>query len=123
MNTNIKTTNVTLSPHISNYVEKRIKKVSKFLKFDDSVQCDMELARTTSHHNKGDVFRAEIHLVGANKNIYASSEKDDLYSAIDEVQNEVMRELSNKKEKRLSLIRRGGSQIKSIVKGLWPWRK
>lgn len=123
MNINLKATNISLSPAISEYVDKRLKKVSKIVGPDPSVQCDIELARTTDHHQKGEIFRAEIHIVGASKDIYASSEKEDLYAAIDDVRDEVLRELKTKKEKQISLIRRGGARMKAMIKGLWPWGK
>ncbi len=123
MNINIKATNITLTPSISNYTEKRLNKISRLLKGDQSVKCDVEVGRTTEHHYKGDVFRAEIHIVGNNKNIYASSEQPDLYAAIDIVRDEILREIKSKREKRISFVRRGGARMKAMLKGLWPWRK
>jgi ribosomal subunit interface protein len=122
MNINIKTTQITSTPAISEYVNKRLEKIGKIIGDDPSVQCDIELARTTSHHNKGDIFKAEIHIVGAGKNLYASAEKEDLYTAIDVVQGDIVRELTAHKEKHISLVRRGGAHVKSIMKGLWPWK-
>lgn len=122
MNTNIKTTGITLTPAISDYTKKRLEKVSVFLEKDPSIQCDVELGRISAHHQKGEVFRAEVHLVGSAKNIYVSAEKDDLYSAIDAVKDEVLREIKSDKGKKVSLIRRSGLRIKNIVKGLWPWK-
>lgn len=123
MNINLKGTNVSLSKSISDYVDKRLAKMGKILGRDESVQCDVELARTTGHHQKGEIFRAEVHIVGKGRNIYASAEREDMYSAIDGVRDEVMRELQSGKAKRLSFVRRGGARVKAMVKGLWPWGK
>lgn len=123
MNINIKTTAVTLSSSISEYVTKRLEKVSKLMADDPTTQCDIELARTTEHHNKGDIFKAEVHIVATGKNYYASSEKDDLYTAIDAVRDDIIREITAGKGKRISLIRRSGARVKNMVKGLWPWGK
>lgn len=121
MNINIKTTNITLTEAISEYVSKRMKKVEKLLAYDPTVKCDVELAKTTEHHNKGDIFRAEIHIVGVEKNVYVSAEREDLYSAIDAVRDEVLQELRVKKEKSISFIRRSGARVKAMAKGLWPF--
>lgn len=121
MNINIKTTGITLTDAISAYVTKRLDKIAKLTDTDPTVQCDLELARTTAHHNKGDIFRAEIHLVGTGMNIYTSVERTDLYAAIDEVRDGVLRELKAGKDKYTSHIRRGGAKIKSMMKGMWPW--
>ncbi len=123
MNINIKTTNITLTPSISEYTNKRLTKISEILAHDPTVQCDVELARTTAHHNKGEIFKAEIHIVGVAKNAYASSEKGDLYSAIDGVRDEIMQELRAGKGKKVSLVRRSGVLVKNALKGLWPWGK
>ncbi len=119
MNTNIKATNITLTPAIQEYVDKRLEKIKNILANDPSAQCDVELARVTNHHKKGDIFKAELHIVGREKNFYASIENEDLYSAIDLARDEIFREVTSGKERRASLIRRGGAKIKSIVKGLW----
>ncbi len=121
MNTNIKTTGITLTESISDYVSKRFEKISKLLSDDSSVQCDIELGRTTAHHHKGDVFRCEIHIVGAGLNIYNQAEKEDLYAAIDEVRDGALRELTAGKKKQMSRIREGGAKVKAMMKGMWPW--
>lgn len=121
MTTNIKTTNISLTPAISEYTAKRLEKIEKLLSADPTVQCDVELGRATNHHQKGEVFRAEIHIVGVGTNAYASCEKEDLFSAIDFVRDEIVRELSSGKGKKISLVRRSGARVKSMIKGLWPW--
>ena len=123
MNINIKTTAISLTPAISGYTNKRLEKVQTLLANDPSAKCDIELGKTTEHHQKGEIFRAEIHIVGANKNIYASSEESDLYAAIDIVRDQVVLELTSEKGKRITVLRRGGAKVKNIIKGLWPWNK
>jgi len=123
MNINIKMTGgITLTPAISEYINKRLEKVSKLLELDSVAQCNIELGRTTGHHNKGDIFRAEIHIVGSHKNIYASSEQSDLYAAIDVARDDVARKLTCSKEKYTARVRRGGARVKAMMKGLWPWK-
>jgi ribosomal subunit interface protein len=121
MNTKIKTTGITLTPSISEYTDKRLLKVSKIVGGDPSVICDVELAKTTAHHKNGEIFRAEVHIVGKGKDVYASAEDEDLYAAIDAVRDEVVRELRAGHGKRLAFIRKGGAQMKAMMKGLWPW--
>jgi putative sigma-54 modulation protein len=123
MNINIKTTAITLTPAISEYTNKRLDKIQSLLANDPSAICDIELAKTTGHHNKGEIFRAEIHIVGAGKNVYASTEESDLYAAIDIVRDQVISELTSEKGKRLKILRRGGAKVKNIIRGLWPWNK
>ncbi len=118
MNINIKTTNISLTEAISDYTGKRLESVKQFLANDTTAKCDVELGRTTTHHRNGDIFRAEIHIVGKDKDLYASAEEADLYKAIDIVRDEILREVRTSKEKKISLIRRGGAKIKSMLRGL-----
>jgi ribosomal subunit interface protein len=121
MNINVKGTGISLTPSISDYADKRLASVAKILGGDPSFICDLELAKTSSHHNKGDIFRAEIHIVGKGKDLYAATEDQDLYTAIDGMRDEILRELKASKGKRLSFIRRGGTRVKEMMKGMWPF--
>jgi ribosomal subunit interface protein len=117
MNINIKTTNITLTEAISDYTSKRLDAITQLLKDDPTVRFDVELAKTSNHHKNGDIFRAEILVVGKNKDLYAASEEEDLYKAIDMVRDEMLREVRQGKEKKISIIRRGGAKLKEIIKG------
>ena len=121
MNIRVKATNLSLNPAISSYLEKRLAKIGKLMSRDPSVVCDVELSRTTDHHQKGDVFRAEIHIVGRGLDAYAASLNEDLHLAICDVRDEIVKEIRGGKKKRRSLIRRSGARVKAMVKGLWPW--
>ena len=123
MNIKIKATALSLTPAISEYADKRLTKISKMIGGDPSFICDLELAKTSAHHKSGDIFRAEIHIVGKGKDLYASAEDQDLYTAIDAMRDEIIRELKASKGKQLSFMRRSGAQVKSMMKGMWPWGK
>ena len=122
MNINIKTIGISLTPSISEYINKRMESAKRFLENDPSAICNFEVGKTTQHHKRGDIFRAEAHIVAAKRDIYAESEQSDLYTAIDAVRDEVMHRLTSDKGKRLSRIRRGGTAVKNMIKGLWPWK-
>lgn len=122
MNINIKTLGITLTPSISDYIEKRFESVKKLMESDPSATCSFEVGKTSKHHKHGDVFRAEAHIVAARRDIYVENESGDLYAAVDAVRDEVMRRLSSDKGKRLSRIRRGGTVVKNMIKGLWKVR-
>ena len=98
---------------------------------DDSVFATVELAKTTASHKSGDLFRSEIGFYYSNKDFYVASEKEDLYAAIDEMRDEIIREVTKIKGKTETIFRRGARNLKNIVKGLdprglknfRPWRK
>ena len=114
---NIKGTGVGITPEISNYLNKRLRKIEKFLPRDrDSFIIDVELGKTTNHHQAGDIFRAEINIHIGNRTFRAVSEQPDLFSAIDDMKDEIRRELYSHKEKSISLIRRSGLKIKNLFR-------
>ena len=122
MNINTKTNNILLTPQITSHLDKRLEKISRFVGEDSSIVCDVGLSRTTDHHNKGDVFLAEIHIVGHKHNVFASSEKSDLYSSIDEATDETLHSLTSSRKKYIAMARRGGAKVKDMLKGMWPRR-
>lgn len=110
-----------LTPVIIEYTEKRLSSLSKFIKNDATV-CTVELIKTTNHHKSGDIFKAEGSMNIYGEDIYAVSEKEDLYQAVDELRDELERILSSRKDKKITLYRRGAQKIKSMMKGIRPFR-
>jgi ribosomal subunit interface protein len=121
MKHNIKTTNIFLTPAITDYVDKRLLHLDKFISPEDreTVMCYADIGKTTKHHKSGDVFKAEFTIHIGGKTLRAVSEKDDLYAAIDAVNDEMANEIKSFKNKRMSLIKRGRAKIKSILKGFY----
>ena len=107
-----------MTPAISEYIDKHLDSVKKFLESDPTAKCDLEIAKTTNHHKNGDIFKAEMHIVAKDQNIYTSVEKDDLYAAIDILKGEVIRKLKSEKSKQRSFLRKGGAKIKDLLKGI-----
>jgi len=122
INTKIKATEIVLTPEISDYLDKRLSALEKFVDgSDDANICFVELARTTSHHKTGDVFKAELTLHLGGQTFRAVSEVSDLHSAIDLAKDELLHELRANKTKQISLFRRSGRQLKNLIKGLGNW--
>ncbi len=119
MNINIKATNMDLTSAIRDYVENKIGNLEKFIsKYGDNAQVQVEVGKTTQHHQKGDVFRTEINisLAGNSYQFRAESETDDLYASIDLAKDELERELVSFKGKREAIYRRGAKTLKSLLK-------
>ena len=118
MKINIKATNLELTPDINDYVSKKIDGLEKFIDYaDSSVQAWVEIGVTTRHHQHGDIYRAEIqlHIPHEKKGVRAVSEKDALYAAIDEARDEIKRELSKIKGRKISLARKGARMFKKLI--------
>lgn len=116
--TKIKATNTTLTPAIISYVESKLSKsaLGKFSGHTKILDVNVEIGKTTEHHNHGEIFRAEINVSVKGRVLRASSDKEDMYSAIDDVHNEIVEILRDTKEKKDALWRRGARSIKNILR-------
>ena len=118
MTIRVKSTNMEITGAIQSYLEKKIKILEKYVDPNDtSALCDVEIGKTTAHHRSGDIFKAELNLHIAHKDFYTVSQRDDLYAAIDEAKDEMANILAHEKDKRISLLKRGGQKIKKIIRG------
>jgi ribosomal subunit interface protein len=110
-----KASGIELTDSIKEYVEKKLSIFfKKYTIVDD--QIEIEVGKTTNHHKNGEIFFAEANFKTSDKNIFARSEREDLYEAIDELQKEVGRQLDSVKGKKLELFKRGARKIKKILK-------
>jgi len=115
---NTKATGISLTPSISEYIERKVQMLKKFFRREsDEVLINVEVGKISQHHKSGDIFRAEIHTVVNGDEYYAATETSDLYAAIDEVKDKIVYELISKRKKSNYLLRRGGAKIKNLLKG------
>lgn len=113
-----KFTNIESTPAISEYIDKKVTMLEKFIDENDtSALADVEVGKTTNRHAGGEVFRAEINFHVGTKHLRAESTTSDLYASIDEAKDEIARELDVSKKKETTLFRKGGKKIKDILKG------
>ena len=95
MHIDIEATNIELTPPLREYIEKKVGKLSKFLKrFEsDSVHARVEVARLTRHHRHGNVYHAEINLHFPGGMLRAEYQSEDIRISIDKVKKILQREI------------------------------
>lgn len=112
-----KATDLELTPAITEYINKKLKALERHVSVDDeSAHAEVEIGKTTAHHRSGDVFRAEINLHVAGKQFRAEAVEIDLYGALDTVKDEMERELTTHKNKKMSVRKRWGQKIKTALR-------
>ncbi|QQS60012.1 ribosome-associated translation inhibitor RaiA [Candidatus Falkowbacteria bacterium] len=102
MKPQIRATNLEITPAIQSYIEKKMEMVEKFLGKTKVINCDFEIELTTKHHNKGEIFRAEVNLTIPGEVLWADCTADDLYKAIDKVKDHISDLIKKHKDKRLA---------------------
>lgn len=110
----IKATGIKLNRALKTYIQEKIGGLEKFVeifqekkyyngffgKGKPRVEAWVEIGRTTRHHYKGPVFRAEVQMRLPGKSLRAEAVREDLKLAIVEVKDELQRELKEYKERR-----------------------
>jgi len=115
MKINIKATNIELNDSLRFWVQEKIGELEKFLGVfgpedlivgeKENIEFWVEIGKTTKHHLKGDVFRAEVQLYLPRKSLRVVTTNSDLRTAINEAKDELQREIKKYKEKRLGKAR------------------
>lgn len=99
MKINIKSDKLELTQPIKDYLEKKINSLEKFINTDTAnLIAHAIIGKTTTHHAKGNYFKAEIKVNIPGKEFFVQIKKDNLYAAIDEAQDVLKRDIIKHKE-------------------------
>lgn len=106
----IKATNFTLTPAVEDLITEKIGGLEKYvpqLEEKGVLECWVEVGKTTKHHQKGDVFRAEADIRLPGKIIRAEAERETLIMAVTEVKDELQQQIKTFKGKFQAKDKRG----------------
>ncbi len=112
MKLNIKFTGLDSTLAIKTYIEEAMATLEKFLERvdGDSIMANVELARDTNHHNKGEVYHAECNLSVNGKMLRVVCEGSDPRVCVDDVTDRMKAEI--KKHNAISRPQDSGAQKK-----------
>ena len=118
MRLNLKATNLELTPALKTYVDQKVSSLEKYLQKEiEHTFTDMELSKTTNHHHKGEIFRAELNInLGKGRLVREEATSEDLYAAIDEVKDKAGEAVRSYLNKRDSLLKRSGRLLKKLMR-------
>lgn len=116
-----------LNAPLERYVNDKLGELDKFIqvsagkpdlvnKAKPTYEAFVEIERTTKHHRKGKIFRAECQIKLPGKIIRAESTKRDIRLAVDEIKDELQRELKKYKNKRDAIYKRAARKAKRVLK-------
>jgi len=122
MQINLQGKNIELTEATRDYVLKRVTNLGKLLsnieKRGGEVKVNFEIGRSTKHHKSGVVFHSDCLININGEEFYSSSDKEDLYQAIDEIKENLFNEIQKNKDREQTLFKRGATSIKKMLKGL-----
>lgn len=102
MNIRIKSTQIELTDPLKDYIQKRLSQVEKILtSFEQEKELilDVEVARTTRHHHKGEVYYVELMMVVDGHTLRVEQTDEDMRAAVDEAKDRLKVEARRFKEK------------------------
>ena len=110
---------IELTPALKTYVENKFRplfKIAEKLEGKGNAVILVEISRTTKHHHKGLVFRAEGNLKFGKTLLRAEANGETARVAIDILKDELKREIINFKERFVSKGRRDERSAKKILR-------
>lgn len=117
ININIKSTNFHMTPDIQDYITSKMSSVEKFLQVqaDEEMLVDFEIEKS-AHHKKGDVFRAEANFRLKGIMHRGEATESDVRTAIDNVKDQIEKQIRRSKTRRFELFERGARTIKKMLR-------
>lgn len=112
--TNVKLTNAVVPPQLQAILEQKLVTLEKYIGDETDVVCEVEFEKVAPKEN-GPVHRLEINLYVAGTLYRAEATANSFEMAIDEVRDELDKEMRRNKSKRLTLLKKGGRKIKEEV--------
>lgn len=111
---NYKATNTELNQRLQTLLEQKLTSLEKFIGDETDVKIDAEFEKVAPQQS-GTVHRVEVNLWVRGTLYRAEATALSYEEAIDQVRDELDKELRRARDKRESLIRRGGREIKEMI--------
>lgn len=119
MDIRIKATDYQLTQQMREYLDQRIASLGKLLVgVEDVARIEVELGRDAGGQRHGDnMWFAEVQiLVPGEERVYARNNSESVNGAIDDVKEEVERQLRKRKRTNQSYIRKSGALLKRLMR-------
>jgi putative sigma-54 modulation protein len=101
MQLNIKATNLELTPALKEYVQHKMDMLDKYLGKFKVINAHIEVEKTTNHHLKGEIYRAEVNLNMGGDLLRVEKIEKDVYKAIDKVKDHLDLVIKKYKDKKI----------------------
>ncbi|MBX2866941.1 ribosome-associated translation inhibitor RaiA [Candidatus Kaiserbacteria bacterium] len=113
--THIKGTSMEVTDTLRSLIEQKFSTLEKHIGDETDITCDIELEKMTGSQS-GDIYRAEANVRFHGKMYRAEATTDQIEKSIDEVKNEMDRELRRANNKVRTAIRKGGARLKNMLR-------
>lgn len=101
MRLNIKATNLELTAKVKDYAQQKMDMLDKYLGKLKVINAHLEISKTTNHHLKGEIYRAEVNLSFGGDLLRVAKTEKDLFKAIDKVKDHLELVIKKYKDKKI----------------------
>jgi len=108
---NFKYNNLNEAVSLADIVEQKMNSLMKFLSDEQSITCDVEFEKVAPQKN-GAVYRFEVNMLVDGALFRADATEDSFEKAIDEVRDELDKEMRRSKSKQETLDKQAGREMK-----------
>lgn len=106
-----------LTLELKTYIEKKLRSIDKLIDLNsDGVTGDIRLNKDSQGQKSGKIYRVEISFTTPGKKYGANAEGNSWNEAIDLAKDAVTRKISENKDKKQNLLKKGGTQVKNFLK-------
>lgn len=119
MDVRIKATDYQITPQVADYLNQRVASLEKLLAgYEDVARVEVELGRDAGRPRHGkNIWFAEMHvIVPGGERVYARNNSESVNGAIDDVKEEVERQLRRERKLHIRLYRKGGALAKRLMR-------
>jgi ribosomal subunit interface protein len=103
---------------VAAYLDAKLRHIEKLLGGQENIRCEVELGKDAPGQRHGDnLWFAEIHLyIPGQKDLFARNNSESINGAIDDVKEEIERQIRKSKRLYAHIIRRGGALAKRLLR-------
>ena len=119
MDIRIKATDYELTSEVEVYLADRLSALEKFIGGNaDIARCEVEFGRDAGRPRHGkNISFAEMRVISPGENdVYARNNSESVNGAIDDVKEEVERQLRKRKRTNMSYVRKSGAMLKRLMR-------
>ncbi len=118
MQIQFKGSNYELPAQVSRLARRKVEGLQKYCGKDgEYARAYVDLGKESDAHVNGKIWRADINFDVDGNRFYAKAVEESIEKAIDKAVNELATELKTARKRELSLTRKGGGMIKSLIRG------
>jgi len=110
-----KATNTEMIGELQDIMEMKLHSLEKYIGNETDLKCAVEFEKVTVQ-NSGKIFRIEANLNVGGKLFRAESTETTFEEAIDEVRNELDKEMRRSNKKKETMVKKGGRKIKEMLR-------